>query len=119
MASLGPLRVAVAGLGTVGGGVINVLKGNAGIIASRCMRPVEVVAAADIAVPQGVDMEGITFYDDAVKMAAEADVDVVVETIGGYGVALTCVLAAACNQRAACHLLSYKPNAEHPSSPLA
>ena len=84
------LRVAVAGLGTVGGGVINVLKGNAGIIASRCMRPVEVVAAADINPPSAdVDMDGITFYDDAVKMAAEADVDVVVETIGGYGVALT------------------------------
>jgi len=36
-----------------------------------------------------VDISGATWYDDAVTMAKEADVDVVVETIGGYGVALT------------------------------
>lgn len=94
------LRVAVAGLGTVGGGVINLLKGNSAIIASRCMRPVEVVAAADINKPSAdVDMAGITFYDDAVKMAAEADADVVVETIGGYGVALTVTETALSNSK--------------------
>ena len=81
---------AVAGLGTVGGGICQILKGNAALIAARCGgRAVELTAVSDIQKPEGVDISGAEFYNDAVKMAAEADVDVVVETIGGYGVALT------------------------------
>jgi len=84
------LRVAVSGLGTVGGGVCQILKANAGLIAARCGgRAIELAAVADIQKPTGIDISGAVWYDDAVKMAQEADVDVVVETIGGYGVALT------------------------------
>ena len=87
------LRVAVSGLGTVGGGVCNILKANAGLIAARCGgRAVELAAVADIVKPEGLDISGAAWYDDAVQMADEADVDVVVETIGGYGIALTCAV---------------------------
>jgi homoserine dehydrogenase len=72
--------------------VCQILKQNAGLIAARCGgRAIELTAVADIVKPEGVDISGATWYDDAVTMAKEADVDVVVETIGGYGVALTCV----------------------------
>ena len=84
------LRVGVAGLGTVGGGICQILKSNAPLIAARCGgRAVELAAVADIVKPEGLDISGATFYDDAVAMASEADIDVVVETIGGYGIALT------------------------------
>ena len=73
-----------------GGGVCQILKQNAGLIAARCGgRAIELAAVADIVKPEGVDISGAVWYDDAVQMAKEADVDVVVETIGGYGVALT------------------------------
>lgn len=76
--------------GCAGGGVCQILKQNAGLIAARCGgRAIELAAVADIVKPEGVDISGAVWYDDAVQMAKEADVDVVVETIGGYGVALT------------------------------
>ena len=74
----------------------NILKANAGLIAARCGgRAVELAAVADIVKPEGLDISGAAWYDDAVQMADEADVDVVVETIGGYGIALTCAVPPA------------------------
>jgi hypothetical protein len=85
------LRIGVAGLGTVGGGVCQILKQNAALIAARCGgRAVELTAVSDIVQPEGLDLAGAKFYDDAVEMAAGGECDVVVETIGGYSVALTC-----------------------------
>ena len=61
------LRVGVAGLGTVGGGICQILKSNAPLIAARCGgRAVELAAVADIVKPEGLDISGATFYDDAV-----------------------------------------------------
>lgn len=80
-----PLRIAVAGLGTVGAGVVQIIATHGELLAARCGRPVEIVAvsARDRNADRGVDISGFTWYDDPVRMAAEADVDVVVELIGG------------------------------------
>ncbi|HWX48086.1 MAG TPA: homoserine dehydrogenase [Roseomonas sp.] len=80
-----PLSVAVAGLGTVGAGVLALLRDNAELIAARAGRPIVVtaVAARDRNRDRGVSLDGLRWYEDPVAMAAEARADVVVELIGG------------------------------------
>ena len=79
------LRVAIAGLGTVGAGTIDVLQTHGTLIAQRSCRAIEVVAvsARNRTKDRGVSLEGFAWFDDPVAMAREADVDVVVELIGG------------------------------------
>jgi len=80
-----PLSVAVAGLGTVGVGVLRLLRDNADVVAARAGRPIAVtaVSARDRARDRGVPLGGLRWYEDAVAMAADPAVDVVVEVIGG------------------------------------
>ena len=87
-----PLRIALAGLGTVGGGVVKLLDENAALIERRAGRPIEVVAvsARDRTRDRGVDLTRFDWVDDARELASRDDVDVVVELIGGSdGPALT------------------------------
>jgi len=79
------LRVALAGLGTVGAGVVRLLDANADLIARRAGRPIEVVAvsARDRGRDRGVDLSRFAWEDDATRLAAREDVDVVVELVGG------------------------------------
>lgn len=87
-----PLRIALAGLGTVGGGVIRVLDENRDLIARRAGRPIEVVAvsARDRAKDRGVDLSRFVWVDDTTALAEHDGVDAVVELIGGSdGPALT------------------------------
>ena len=81
----GPLKVAIAGLGTVGAGTIRLLREQADVIEARAGRPIVVtaVSARDRSRDRGVAVDGLQWFDDASVMAAEADVDVVVEVIGG------------------------------------
>ena len=80
-----PLKVAIAGLGTVGVGTLSLLRQQADLITQRAGRPITVTAVSsrDRAKERGVSLSGLHWYDDAATMAAEADVDVVVEVIGG------------------------------------
>jgi homoserine dehydrogenase len=79
-----PLKVAVAGLGTVGGGTIKLLQQNAGLLAERTGRGIRVTAVCDrYRRDRGFSVEEYAWYDDAMQMAREADADVVVELIGG------------------------------------
>ncbi len=80
-----PLRIAVAGLGTVGAGTLRLLQDNADLIAARAGRRVAVtaVSARDRGRERGVDLSGLQWFDDPVAMAREAEADVVVELIGG------------------------------------
>lgn len=80
-----PLRVALAGLGTVGGGVIKLLEANRDLIARRASRPIEIVAvsARDRHRERGVDISRLGWSDDPVALASRDDVDAVVELIGG------------------------------------
>jgi homoserine dehydrogenase len=80
-----PLSVALAGLGTVGGGVMALLRDNAEIVAARAGRPIAVtaVSARDRSKDRGVSLSGLRWYDTPVALASDAGVDVVVELIGG------------------------------------
>ncbi|CAO3445255.1 Homoserine dehydrogenase (EC 1.1.1.3) [Azospirillum argentinense] len=81
----GPLKIAVAGLGTVGAGVLKLLERQADLIEQRCGRRIEVVAvsARSRGKDRGVDLSTVEWYDDPVALAAHPGVDVVVELIGG------------------------------------
>jgi homoserine dehydrogenase len=75
----------MAGLGTVGGGVLRILRDNADIVATHAGRPIAVtaVSARDRTRDRGVKLDGLRWYDDPVALAGDAGVDVVVELIGG------------------------------------
>ena len=91
------LRVALAGLGTVGGGVIRLLDANAELISRRAGRPIEVVAvsARDRSKDRGIDLSRFDWVDDPVELARHAKADVVVELVGGSdGPALALARAA-------------------------
>jgi homoserine dehydrogenase len=80
-----PLKLAIAGLGTVGVGTLELLAKQDGLLTERCGRPLRVtaVSARDRARDRGVDLSSFQWFDDAAEMAAKADADVVVELIGG------------------------------------
>ncbi|RDE07037.1 homoserine dehydrogenase [Sphingomonas aracearum] len=87
-----PLRIALAGLGTVGGGVIRLLDANRELIARRAGREIEVVAvsARDRTKDRGVDLTRFEWVDDTAALARAGNADVVVELVGGSdGPALT------------------------------
>ncbi len=79
------LRVGIAGLGTVGAGVVRLLAENAELIAMRAGRPITVIAvsARSRGLDRGVNLAGLAWHDDALALAADSQVDVVVELIGG------------------------------------
>jgi len=92
MESNTPLRVALAGLGTVGGGVVRLLDANRDLITRRAGRPIEIVAisARDRNKDRGIDLSRFAWIDDMRDLAGHAEADVVVELIGGSdGPALT------------------------------
>ncbi|WP_095012457.1 homoserine dehydrogenase [Tsuneonella mangrovi] len=87
-----PLRIALAGLGTVGAGVIRLLEANAALITARAGRRLQVVAvsARDRDKDRGVDLSAFDWCDDMTAMASRSDVEAVVELVGGAdGPALT------------------------------
>lgn len=89
---IAPLRIALAGLGTVGAGVIRLLADNTDFIASRAGRSIAIsaVSARDRHRDRGVDLNAFAWEDDMTALAAREDVDVVVELVGGSdGPALT------------------------------
>ena len=86
-----PLRVAVAGLGNVGVGVVKILEKHKELIADRAGREIVIttVCARNKNVDRGVDLSSYEWVDDATQLAAMDNVDIVIELIGGEdGVAL-------------------------------
>lgn len=79
------LKIGLAGLGTVGAGVIRLLEENAEIIKARSGRDIRVsaVSARDRHRDRGVDLSAFEWVDDVTSMASRDDVDVVVELVGG------------------------------------
>src|SRR5258708_15262312 len=80
-----PLKIAVAGLGTVGSGVLKLLAENGELVSRRCGRPIVVtaVSARDKARDRGVALGKAKWFGDAAALAAEADAEIVVELVGG------------------------------------
>jgi homoserine dehydrogenase len=92
-----PLKIAVAGLGTVGAGTLQLLQRQSEHLAMRAGRPLVVtaVSARDRGRDRGADLAAVRWYDDAVAMAEDPEIDVIVELIGGAdGVARRVVEAA-------------------------
>ncbi|HTT80175.1 MAG TPA: homoserine dehydrogenase [Stellaceae bacterium] len=91
------MKIAVAGLGTVGAGILQLLERQAELVATRAGRRIVVgaVSARDRRRDRGVDLSAVRWYEDAVAMAGDPEIDVVVELIGGSdGIALDVVEAA-------------------------
>lgn len=91
------LKVGIAGLGTVGASLVRIIQNRANELATTCGRAIEITAvtARDRSRDRGIDISGITWFDTPEKLAAEADIDVFVELIGGAsGAAADSVKAA-------------------------
>jgi len=91
---LKPVKVGICGLGTVGGGTFNVLQRNAEEIARRIGRGIEVVQIATRQPNPRCDTGSIAITDDVFAVVSNPEIDIVVELIGGYTLALELVLKA-------------------------
>ena len=82
-----PLRIGIAGLGTVGAGVVKLLAEHGRLLALRGGRPLKLVAvsARSRTKKRDIDLAGIRWEKDPLALAEAADIDVVVELIGGSG----------------------------------
>jgi len=91
-----PVKVGILGLGTVGGGTVNVLTRNAEEITRRAGRGIEVVQAAarDLSQPRICSTDGISLTTKPEDVVNNPDIDVVVELIGGDTLARSLVMQA-------------------------
>src|SRR3982074_3620083 len=82
-----PLKVGIAGLGTVGAEVVRVIEQQSRILAARSGRSVRVVAvtARSKAKKRGLDLRGIAWAKDALALAGDPGIDCFVELMGGSG----------------------------------
>lgn len=80
-----PLKIAIAGIGTVGVGVIKILETHKEMIAARTGRSIEIVAvsASNRSRDRGIDISGYDWADNALDFTTRDDVEIVVELIGG------------------------------------
>ncbi|GGL62130.1 homoserine dehydrogenase [Wenxinia marina] len=79
-----PIRLGIAGLGTVGRGVVRIVQTHRDLLASRAGRPVEIVAvSARSRKDRGVPLDAYAWEDDPVALARRDDIDVFVEVMGG------------------------------------
>jgi homoserine dehydrogenase len=80
-----PFRLGIAGLGTVGAGVVKIVQTHGAALAAKAGRAVEItaVSARSRGIDRGVDLSSYAWEDDATRLAHRDDVDCVVEVIGG------------------------------------
>lgn len=80
-----PLRIGLAGLGTVGAGIVSIVQTNAALLEARAGRPIALtaVSARNRNRDRGVDVSGYGWEDDPVALARRDDVDLVIEVMGG------------------------------------
>ena len=91
-----PIQVGLLGIGTVGSGTFNVLQRNQEEIRRRAGRGIEIAMVADLDTARAKQVVGDSakVVGDAREVIANPEIDVVVELIGGYGVAKALVLEA-------------------------
>ncbi|WP_431258072.1 homoserine dehydrogenase [Roseateles chitinivorans] len=93
---MNPIKVGLLGIGTVGSGTFQVLRRNQAEIRGRAGRGIEIAMVADLDVERARSIVGdaCTVVSDAREVIANPEIDIVVELIGGYGIARTLVLDA-------------------------
>ena len=91
-----PIQVGLLGIGTVGSGTFNVLKRNQEEIKRRAGRGIEIAMVADLDVERAraIVGDGVQVVGDARAVIANPEIDIVIELIGGYGIAKALVLEA-------------------------
>ncbi|CAM8649120.1 ThrA Homoserine dehydrogenase [Oxalobacteraceae bacterium] len=94
-----PIKVGLLGIGTVGAGTFTVLARNAEEIRRRAGRPIEITMVADLDTARAKQITGgkVEVVDDANIIVNHPDIDIVVELIGGYGIARQLVMTAIAN----------------------
>ena len=93
------IKVGLLGIGTVGAGTFTVLERNAEEIRRRAGRPIEITMVADLDTIRAKQITGgkAEVVDDANIIVNHPDIDIVVELIGGYGIARHLVMTAIAN----------------------
>jgi homoserine dehydrogenase len=91
-----PIQVGLLGIGTVGSGTFEVLKRNQEEIQRRAGRPIQITMVADLDTARAQEIVGnaVKVVNDARLVIANPEIDIVVELIGGYGIAKQLVLEA-------------------------
>jgi len=94
---IAPLKVGLAGLGTVGAAVMHLIDREQAALSARCGRPIEVVAvtARSRTKKRAVDLKRLKWVRDPVALATDPDIDVFVELIGGADDPAKAAIAAA------------------------
>jgi homoserine dehydrogenase len=98
---LKPVKIGIIGLGTVGGGTVNVLKRNAEEIARRAGRQIIITRASakDLSKQRICDTQGIALTTDPYEIINDPEIEIVLELIGGAGAVKDMVLAAIANRK--------------------
>ena len=93
---MNPIQVGLLGIGTVGSGTFSVLKRNQAEIRRRAGRGIEITMVADLDVARAQSLVGpdVRVVNDARAVIADPDIDIVIELIGGYGIARQLVMEA-------------------------
>jgi homoserine dehydrogenase len=91
-----PIQAGLLGIGTVGGGTFTVLRRNQEEIRRRAGRAIEITMVADLDVERARALvgEGVRVVADAREVIANPEIDIVIELIGGYGIARTLMMEA-------------------------
>jgi len=94
-----PIKVGLLGIGTVGGGTFNVLRRNQEEIRRRAGRAIEVVMVADLDTERAKQITGgsVEVVSDARRVVSDPSIDIVIELIGGDGIARELVMTAIAN----------------------
>lgn len=81
------LKIGIAGLGTVGAALFRIVTSRHNLLADICGREIVITAvcARDRSRDRGINLENVAWFDDPVAMARDADIDVLVELVGGEG----------------------------------
>ncbi|MFS8975442.1 homoserine dehydrogenase [Cupriavidus necator] len=93
---MNPIKVGLLGIGTVGSGTFNVLKRNQEEIRRRAGRGIEIAIVADLNTERARELTNgeVEIVSDANEVVNRPDIDIVIELIGGYGIARELVLKA-------------------------
>lgn len=93
---MNPIKVGLLGIGTVGSGTFNVLQRNQEEIRRRAGRGIEIAVVADLNTERARELTNgeVEIVSDANQVVTRPDIDIVIELIGGYGIARELVLKA-------------------------